>query len=56
MNEIFSSIPKIKYEGSDSKNPLSFKYYNPDRVIMGKAWPALAWKLEENEEIVCSLQ
>ena len=36
MNEIFSSIPKIKYEGSDSKNPLSFKFYDADKVILGK--------------------
>ena len=27
---------KIKYEGPKSKNPLSFKYYNPDEVINGK--------------------
>lgn len=32
----FKGIDKIKYEGPTSKNPLAFKYYNPDEVIMGK--------------------
>ena len=29
-------IPKIKYEGPKSKNPFSFKFYNPDENIGGK--------------------
>ena len=36
MSEIFANIPAIKYEGPESKNPLSFKYYDADRVILGK--------------------
>ena len=36
MNRFFPNIGKIKYEGTDSKNPLSFKHYNPDQVIAGK--------------------
>ena len=36
MAEYFAGIGKIKYEGPDSKNPLSFKHYNPDEVIAGK--------------------
>lgn len=32
MNELFN-IPVINYEGPESKNPLSFKYYDKDRVI-----------------------
>ena len=36
MDEFFKNIPNIKYEGSKSDNPLSFKYYNPDEVIGGK--------------------
>ncbi len=44
----FENIPNIKYEGKDSKNPLSFKYYDADRVIMGKKMKehlpfAMAW-------------
>ena len=33
MSEFFKSIPKIAYEGKNSKNPLAFKFYNPDEVI-----------------------
>ena len=45
---IFESIPQIKYEGPKSKNPLSFKYYDPDRIILGKKMSehlpfAMAW-------------
>jgi len=36
MKEIFTAVPKIKYEGPDSKNPFSFRYYNPEEVINGK--------------------
>lgn len=32
----FPNIDKIKFEGKDSKNFLSFKYYDEDRVIAGK--------------------
>ena len=44
----FDSIPTIKYEGPKSKNPLAFKYYDPDRIIMGKKMSehlpfAMAW-------------
>ncbi len=47
MSEIFS-IPAIKYEGPKSKNPLAFRYYDKDRVIMGKKMSehlkfAMAW-------------
>lgn len=34
--EYFKNVSKIKYEGSKSKNPLSFKYYQPEEVILGK--------------------
>lgn len=32
----FPDVPKIKYEGPDSKNPLAFRHYNPDEVVEGK--------------------
>lgn len=35
--EFFPGIPKIKFEGSNSKNPLAFKHYNPEEVIDGKS-------------------
>ena len=34
--EFFKGINDIKFEGSSSKNPLSFKYYNPDQIVAGK--------------------
>lgn len=32
----FDQIGTIAYEGPKSKNPLSFKYYNPNEVVAGK--------------------
>jgi len=34
--EFFPGIGKIKFEGKESKNPLSFKYYDENKVIAGK--------------------
>lgn len=34
--EYFPGIGEIKYEGRDSKNPMAFKWYNPEQVIAGK--------------------
>ncbi|NLH16605.1 MAG: xylose isomerase [Phycisphaerae bacterium] len=36
MKEAFAGIKKIEYEGPESKNPLSFKHYNPDQIVEGK--------------------
>ena len=33
----FPNVPKVTYEGPDSTNPFSFKYYDPDRLIHGKS-------------------
>ena len=48
MAEIFTTVKKVLYEGPDSKNPLSFKYYDADRVVAGKPMQehlrfAMAW-------------
>jgi xylose isomerase len=32
----YDDIDKIKYEGSKSKNPFAYKYYNPEENILGK--------------------
>ena len=32
----FPDVPKITFEGPESKNPLAFKHYNPDEEIEGK--------------------
>ncbi|MDR2910925.1 MAG: xylose isomerase [Bacteroidales bacterium] len=34
--EYFNGIGQIKYEGPDSRNPLSFKWYDENKVIGGK--------------------
>jgi xylose isomerase len=39
--EYFQGIGKIAYEGRDSDNPLSFKWYNPDQEIGGKSMKEL---------------
>lgn len=48
MSNVFSNIPKIAFEGKDSKTPLAFKYYDPNAVIGGKTMReqlkfALSW-------------
>ncbi|MCL4160099.1 UNVERIFIED_CONTAM: hypothetical protein GTU68_048330, partial [Idotea baltica] len=32
----FGDIEKISYAGPDSRDPLAFRYYNPDELILGK--------------------
>ncbi len=34
--EAYPGIGKIGYEGKNSKNPLAFKWYNPEEVVSGK--------------------
>ena len=46
--EFFPTIGKIQFEGTGSKNPMAFRYYEADRVVMGKPmkdWMrfAMAW-------------
>ena len=48
MKEMFANLPVVKYEGKDSTNPYSFKYYDPNRVVLGKTMKehlpfAMAW-------------
>ena len=35
--EYFNGIPKILFEGNESTNPLSFKYYDKDQLVSGKS-------------------
>lgn len=35
--EFFKGVNKIKYEGKESTNLLSFSHYNPEEIIMGKS-------------------
>ena len=46
--EYFPQIGKIPFEGVESKNPLAFHYYDPERVVLGKKMKdwlkfAMAW-------------
>ncbi|MCR5796320.1 MAG: xylose isomerase [Eubacterium sp.] len=48
MSEIFTNVPEIKYEGPNSTNPFAFKYYDAEKVVMGKKMKehlpfAMAW-------------
>ena len=48
VKEYFPQIGKIKFEGTESRNPLAFRYYDADRVVMGKKMSewlkfAMAW-------------
>lgn len=36
MKEFFPSIPKVRYEGKNTRNPFAFRHYDPDEVILGK--------------------
>ncbi|MCQ2174967.1 MAG: xylose isomerase [Bacteroidales bacterium] len=46
--EYFPEIGKIKFEGKTSKNPLAYRYYDPEKVVAGKKMKdwlkfAMAW-------------
>ena len=48
MSEIFKGIDTIRYEGPQSKNPLAFKFYDAEKLVMGKPMKdylpfAMAW-------------
>ena len=36
MSEFFNDIAPIRYEGPQSDNPLAYRYYDPERVVLGK--------------------
>lgn len=46
--EFFKGIGQVQYEGPETRNPLAFRYYQPDRLIAGKPMKdhlrfAMAW-------------
>lgn len=48
MKQYFPEIGKIPFEGRDSKNPMAFHYYEPERIVAGKPMKewfkfAMAW-------------
>ena len=36
MSSYFNAVAPITFEGAESKNPLTFKWYEKDRMVMGK--------------------
>ncbi|MES0862812.1 xylose isomerase [Ruegeria sp. SCPT10] len=51
----FEGIGQVEFEGADSANPLAFRHYNPDEVVLGKRmedhlrfaiawWHSFAWE------------
>ncbi len=51
----FEGIEPIRFEGADSRNPLAFRHYNPNEIILGKRmedhlrfavawWHSFAWE------------
>ncbi len=48
VKEYFPGIGKIKFEGKDSKNPMAYRYYDAEKVVLGKPMKewlkfAMAW-------------
>ncbi|MDE6370985.1 MAG: TIM barrel protein, partial [Duncaniella sp.] len=48
VKEYFPEIGKIKFEGKDSKNPLAYRYYDAEKLVLGKPMKewlkfAMAW-------------
>nr|MBA2817865.1 Xylose isomerase [Candidatus Pantoea persica] len=36
MHACFDQIERVRFEGVKSINPLAFRHYNPDEVLLGK--------------------
>ena len=50
----FGDVSEVNYEGPDSTNPLAYRHYNPDEIVLGKRledhlrfavayWHSFAW-------------
>lgn len=55
MTDFFKGISPVKFEGQSSSNPLAFRHYNKDEVVLGKTmeehirpaiayWHTFAWE------------
>ena len=53
MKEFFTNVPKVEFEGTKTKNPMAFRYYNPDEVIAGKKMRDIGTQCADTEPI-CS--
>ena len=54
MSTIFEGIAPVRFEGEKSANPIAFRHYDPNRVVLGKRmedqlrfavcyWHSFAW-------------
>jgi xylose isomerase len=55
VTDFFKGISPVKFEGPESKNPLAYRFYNKDEVVLGKTieqhirpavayWHTFAWE------------
>jgi xylose isomerase len=55
VTDFFKGISPVKYEGPESRNPLAYRHYNKDEVVLGKRmedhirpavayWHSFAWE------------
>ena len=62
MTDFFKGISPVKFEGPSSSNPLAFRHYNKDEVVLGKTmeehirpaiayWHTFAWEGGDPREI-----
>ena len=36
MQAYFDQLDRVRYEGPKTTNPLAFRHYNPDELVLGK--------------------
>ncbi len=36
MSSLFSDLSPVRYEGPDSTDPLAYRWYDPERIVLGK--------------------
>ena len=55
MTDFFKGLSQVKYEGPNSSNPLAYRHYNKDEMVLGKRmedhirpaiayWHTFAWE------------
>ena len=52
MQTYFDQLDRVRYEGPKSTNPLAFRHYNPDELVLGKRmedhflleWRGYVWR------------
>lgn len=54
MSEFFAEVSPVRYEGPDTESDLAYRFYDPDRIVLGKRmedqlriavayWHSFAW-------------